>query len=126
MDPAGDAGGPGGRLTFRLRRTAAARFGLALAVAALAGYPLIDGLAQPGWLGLRLVGVAPAPTVLFTLGLLLMAAHPPRHLLILPLLWSLLAGYTGWRLGVPADALLPVLATLALALGWHRRGAGAS
>ena len=107
------------RLPFQYRGTAPHRAGLALAVAALVAYPLLDGLADSAWLGLRLAGLAPAPTMLFTTGLL-MLARPPRHLLVLPFLWSLFAGFSAWRLAVPTDAALPVLALLALVLGLRR------
>jgi hypothetical protein len=98
-----------GRLAFRYRGDQAARAGTFLALVALA-YPLLDGLFHPDWLGLRLAGLAPAPTVVLTLGLLLLAEAPPRHLLIIPGLWSLVAAFTAWHLAVPLDLGLPLLA----------------
>jgi hypothetical protein len=109
------------RLAFRFRPTPAGRAGLALALAALAAYPLLDGLGRADWLGLRLAGLAPSPTVLFTLGLLLLAAPVPRSLLVIPVLWALAAGYTAWWLAIPADLALPLLAVIAAVLaGWRK------
>jgi hypothetical protein len=112
-----------GRLAFR-RQGLGGGAGLALAALALAGYPVADGLTRPEWGGLRLAGLAPGPTALLTLGLLLTAARPPLALMLIPALWCLLAGATGWILGLPADLALPPLAAAALGLAlWRRKAA---
>ena len=98
----------GRRLAFGFRGGGRGWAGMALTLAALA-YPLLDGLMRPEWLGLRLVGLTPTPTVLLTLGLLLLAERPPRRLLIVPALWSGVAAVTGWHLGIFPDLALPVL-----------------
>lgn len=98
-----------GRLFFAYRGDRASRSGVALLLLALA-YPLLDGLVRLEWLGLRLAGLAPAPTVVLTLGLLLLAERPPRHLLVIPALWSLVAAFTAWHLGMMMDLVLPLLA----------------
>ena len=95
--------------------------GLSAAVFALFGLPLIDGLGAGGYAATALVGLAPGPTALFTLGLLALA---PRRfalpLMILPLLWCLAAGARGWALDLPADWPLPLLGIALLGLSWWR------
>ncbi|MDX1540282.1 MAG: DUF6064 family protein, partial [Geminicoccaceae bacterium] len=82
-----------GHLAFGFRSDAFRWLGLLLALAAALAVPLADGLLGYGWESVRIVGLAPTPTAVFTLGLLLMSGPPPaRHLAIIPLLWSLVAG----------------------------------
>lgn len=74
--------------------------GLGTALVALAGYPLMAPLAGRGWAQAEVAGLMPAPTALFTLGLLL--ALPQRHrgvLSAIPLLSLALAWTTAWLLG---------------------------
>lgn len=47
--------------------------GLVLAVCALLGLPTASLLTEAGWQSARIVGLAPGPTAVFTLGLLLMS-----------------------------------------------------
>ena len=105
-----------GRLAFRFRPDAFGWAGLALVALAVSVQPLLAGLAGPGWASIGIVGIAPDPTVVFTIGLLLLVeGRTPRRLLIIPLLWSLIAGATAWVLNLPLD-LVPPLAGLAGAL----------
>jgi hypothetical protein len=111
-----------GRLTCRLRPDLFGWAGLVLALAALIAWPLADGLSH-GWQSVRLVGLAPAPTAVFTLGLLLLTAgRTPLHLTIIPLLWTLVAGATAWILTIPQDLALPIAGLAAFALiVWKNR-----
>jgi len=89
---------------------------LALAAASLFGLPLVSGLAGPGFAAAGVVGVAPAPTVLLTLAVLLLVENRSRLvLLVIPLLWVAVAGVTGWVLGVPEYLALAGLAAAAVA-----------
>jgi len=111
-----------GRLAFAMRRNAAGRTGLALAVFALLGYPLLATLAGHGWPALAVIGIAPSPTTLLTLGLLLCAPRLPLHLLAIPALWALATGAAAWSLHLPEDLTLPAAAVVALAAAaWARR-----
>lgn len=100
-------------------RAAGGRLGglaLALAAASLFGLPLVSGLAGPGFAAAGVVGVAPAPTVLLTLAVLLLVEGRSRWLLsAIPLLWVAAAGVTGWVLGVPEYLALAGLAVVAVA-----------
>jgi hypothetical protein len=97
-----------GRLAFRFRRDLFGWCGLALALAAALAWPFADALLGPGWASARVIGLAPGPTAVFTLGLLLLTAgRTPLHLAIVPLLWTLIAGAVAWILTIPQDLALP-------------------
>lgn len=112
-----------GRLAMRIDRRPRALIGaMAILLAALV-YPLIDGLLQTDWAGLRPIFAAPGATALATLGLVLtVRGRPPLLLCIIPVLWCALATARGWALGIPGDlVLLPfALVALALAIGARR------
>ncbi|MDX1432152.1 MAG: DUF6064 family protein [Gammaproteobacteria bacterium] len=98
-----------GRTVWRFRADAYGWIGLALAVFAMALYPLIGWLAGHGWPSSPLLGVAPCPTTIFTVGMLLLSAQrTPLHLVIIPVLWSLVGGSAAWLLGVVEDVALPI------------------
>lgn len=108
-------------LAFRFTGDAAGWTGLALIAYATILYPLIGLLDGEPLLRLALVGVAPCPTTLFTFGMLLLAENrTPVHLLVLPALWSLIAGAAGWLLHIPQDLALPVAALIAVLMLFRR------
>lgn len=85
-------------LRFRYANDGQGRAGLACLVLALIVYPLAVGIFEQQWTSLRLVGLTPVPTVLFTLGFLLMAEARTFNKLILtviPLVALLAALMTG-------------------------------
>jgi hypothetical protein len=95
-------------LAFRFDADLFGWAGLALALAATLVWPLAD-LPGHGWQSLRLAGLAPGPTAVFTLGLLLLTeGRAPLHLALIPLLWTMVAGATAWLLAIPQDLALPV------------------
>jgi Family of unknown function (DUF6064) len=98
--------------------------GLFLAVFALVAYPLLGWLAGHGWPHAAVFGVAPAPTTIFTFGMLLMLETGPRRTLaVIPLLWALAAGTAAVvRLGTPEDLSLLVAAVAGFGLiAWKGR-----
>jgi hypothetical protein len=98
-----------GRPAFRFRADLPGWAGLVLALAAATVWPIADGLLGFGWQSVRLVGLAPAPTAVFTLGLLLLIdGRTALYLTVIPLLWTLVAGATAWILGIRQDLALPV------------------
>ena len=111
---------------FRAPPDAAGIAGLVLAALALFGLPLVSGLGEGGFAAARIVGLAPGPTVLFTLALLLLLEGRPLWLLLpIPLLWCAVAAVTGWALGVAESQVVPLLALPALGfLVWKARAAG--
>jgi hypothetical protein len=85
-----------------------------LAAAILLGlaifYPALDMLAGRAWPGLQFTGTLPAPTVLATLGFLLMAQRRIIALAVIPLLWALLHGATAFSLGIWQDMAMALAA----------------
>jgi hypothetical protein len=107
-----------GRLGSGCVRQFRSRAGLGLFLFALA-YPLLAlALGRP-WAQAEVFGVAPDPTVLATLGFLLMAnGRAPWVLLVVPLLWCVLSGATLWTMKSPEALLLPSAALLVVGLTW--------
>lgn len=113
-----------GRIAPRVQSDLFGWAGLGLVGYAIGGYPLIAEVAGEGLESARVVGLAPGPTTVFTLGVLLLAeGRTPLHLTALPVLWSLIAGVTAWELTVVEDAALPLigLGTLALIVWKNQR-----
>lgn len=104
-----------------------ANLGAVLLIAALAFWPLLAPGTGRTWWQAEVLGLAPDPTALATLGVLLACRLGPWHWLLLPLpvLWLLFSGATLWTMDRPWALLGPVaalLVLLALALaGWKRR-----
>ena len=95
------------------RRDIAARLGLLLAVIGLVAYPLLPPLFGRPWTSAEVFGIAPDPTAIVTLGILLAASGRLVPLLFpIPLLWLLLSGLTLRTMGDP-QAWLPLSAAAA-------------
>ncbi|QIA22661.1 DUF6064 family protein [Mesorhizobium sp. AA22] len=91
-------------------RDIAARLGLLIMVAGLVVYPLLPPLFRRPWTSTEVFGIAPDPTAITTLGVLLAASGGLVPLLFaIPLLWLLLSGLTLHAMG-DAQAWLPLLA----------------
>jgi hypothetical protein len=83
--------------------------------------PLIGPLVGRDWKHAESFGVAPDPTVLATLGILLTVnKRPPWGLMIIPLIWCALSGATLWTMGSPDAWLMPVAALGALGVAVYR------
>jgi hypothetical protein len=90
--------------------------GQLLILYALFLHPMVGLLAGRDWRGVELFGVAPDPTALATLGVLLRGRWPlGRLLLVVPLLWCLASGLTYVAMGVPHGLATPAAALAALA-----------
>jgi hypothetical protein len=101
-----------GRLSFRLRRDAVGLVGIALLVLSLAAYPLLAPLVGRPLAQAEIFGLAPDPTAIATVGLLLLAERRLRwDLLAVPILWLSLSGATLWAMGSP-EAPIPALTAL--------------
>lgn len=110
-----------GRLAFGRPIGWPGAVGLALALIALVGLPIVDLL--QGWPSARLAGVDPCPTALLTLGVLLLTRPPRLGAMVIPALWTLIAAATGWVLGIASDMPLPAAALLACAAATAQRSA---
>jgi hypothetical protein len=85
-------------------------------------YPLIAPMLGRPWPQAEVFAVMPDPTVVTTLGFLLLAEPPRRVLIVLPALWCLFSGAMLWGLRAGHAWVLPALAVLAVAcLLWRRR-----
>lgn len=75
-----------------------------------------------------LFGIAPCPTTIFTIGILLLGPwHVARWLLLIPVLWTIIGGSAALLLNVPQDygLLAAFLAVLAFgAANWFHTGIG--
>lgn len=81
------------------RRGPRARVGLAIALWGLVGHPLLLLMLGRAPAALELFGLAPAPTAIATIGLLLMSRlRQPLPLLVLPVAWCAVEALTWWAL----------------------------
>ncbi len=85
---------------------------------ALVGYSAIGIALGHGWPRMPVFGVAPCPTTIFTLAMMMMVRpRPPWWLTVIPLIWAAIGTSAALLLGVPEDLGLPVAA---IAFGLHR------
>lgn len=114
----------GAPLLFPQFRIAAARdvptvVGVALGLFALVIYPLLGRLFGHAYPAVPVFGIAPCPTTIFTIGLLLLGDwRTARWLLVIPALWGVVGGSAAVLLGVPQDygLIAALLAAVGLAL----------
>jgi len=104
-----------GVIRDRLRFDSAKWIGIALIIYALVLHPLIAPLSGRPWTQAEIFGLAPDPTVIATLGVLVAAARPNWLLLILPLLWCIISGLTLWTMESPEAPVIAVAGLLAIA-----------
>jgi hypothetical protein len=95
----------GGKGCFRFHPNVLGWSGMLFCLFALLAYPLLGWMAGHGWPRVAAFGVAPAPTVIFTFGMLIMLeGRVPLYLALIPLLWSLAAGSAAvFLLRIPED-----------------------
>lgn len=106
-----------GRLTFERRGA-----GLAIFLFALLVSPLIGTLFGRGWRQAEVFGIAPDPTAIGTLGILLLTAGRARwELTVIPVLWCAFSGATLLAMGTPAGWVMVAAGAVAV---FHRRGRG--
>ena len=115
-------------LAFTSGHGAAGWIGWAALGYALFVYPVLGIALGHGWPQAPLFGMAPCPSTIATFGLLLLVAPPlPRHLLMVPAIWAVLAPLAAVGHGVYEDVGLAVVGVLTVALvvvrDRRRRGA---
>jgi hypothetical protein len=110
-------------LTFRLSRGAAGILGTALFILSLSLYPMIAPASGRPWHQAEIFGIAPDPTAIATLGLLLLTAGRTRwELLAVPVLWCVISGTTLWALHSTEAWAPPLAALLVLAASIWKQG----
>ncbi|ANV99172.1 DUF6064 family protein [Bradyrhizobium icense] len=102
------------------RRRPADWIGYLILAFGIAGQPLLAPLQGRGWASSEVFGIAPDPTAIATLGVLLLArGRLLPWLLPIPVLWCLLSGMTLGTMGEPqAWAPYAAVALTAMALIW--------
>lgn len=106
-----------GRLTPTAATRLQQRAGLGLLLFALLVFPLIGPLLGRSWTQAEVFGMAPDPTALATLGVLLFAGvRPVWGLFPIPVVWCLLSGATLWAMESPDFAVAPLAALVAVIL----------
>lgn len=114
------------RLRPAPRAHAAGIVGAAIFAATLALYPLMAVAFGRGTGAAELFAIAPDPTAVGTLGLLLLPARIPWLLLPVPVLWCIVTGLTLWTMEAPDAFVAPLAAVLVLGLALWKARAGAS
>ena len=110
--------GIGHGLAWRPPGSWISRAGIGLAIFAVALQPLIGPLVRRSWSQVEVFAVAPDPTVVGTLGVLVLASGWPKWLLLpIPILWCLVSGATAWVIQSPDATLMPAAAALAIVAG---------
>jgi hypothetical protein len=110
------------RVRFEISWDSRAWAAFALVFYSLVLYPVLGLIATHPYPETPLFGVAPCPTTIFTLGMLVVASHPrPFLLAAVPLLWATIGGSAAYLLGVPQDWGLIVAAIIWLAAWIHQR-----
>jgi hypothetical protein len=112
-----------GQLVFDGPDTRVRHAGLALVVFALIGLPLVAPLSGRPWTQAELFGIAPDPTAVATLGVLLAAAGRTRwQLMVVPLAWCALSGATLYAMRSWGAIVCAGAALVALLAAWSKRG----
>lgn len=102
-------------LRFETKRDARTLLGAGFIAFALVVYPILGIWAGHGLTKGPMFGVAPCPTTIFTIGMLLLArGRWVVWLSIIPILWSLVGLAAAWQLGIPEDSALPVAGVILL------------
>ena len=104
---------------FSIARTSVLRHraALGLVLFALGVYPLIGLALGRNWTQAEVIGLAPDPTALATLGILLLTGTRSFWVLApIPILWCLISGATLWAMASPDFFVAPGLALLAALL----------
>jgi hypothetical protein len=101
--------------------------GATLILYALVLYPALGHLFGHRWPAVPVFGVAPCPTTIFTIGVLLCGRWAAlRWLLAIPVLWSIIGGSAAVLLDVPQDYGLIAAGVAALAGALFLRPAGSN
>ncbi len=109
-------GGIRGRLQFERGISFRMLLGLAVAVFALVGYPVMGVFMGHRYPATPTFGL-PCPTTIFTIGILLMAtSNQSRILVIGPVVWAVIGAFAAFVLGVKQDLALVLMAVLGLYL----------
>lgn len=106
-----------GRLVFERPVDLAGRAGLRIFLFALAVLPMVGPLLGRGWRQVEIFGVAPDPTAVATLGILLLATgRGSRMLIVIPAIWCAISGATLLAMKAPDAWIAPLAAVVVVSL----------
>lgn len=109
-----------GRLTLAAAGSLRQCGGVLLFVLGWLVYPLLAPLQGRGWSQAELFGIAPDPTVLATLGMLLLCGKRPLWWLFpIPAAWCLISGASLWAMASPDYVIAPLAALLAIGIAGY-------
>lgn len=109
-------------VSFRIGRDVRTTVGLSFIAYAMIIYPALRLWAGHGFMAGPMFGVAPCPTTIFTIGILLLARGPwVVWLSVVPIMWSVVGLAAVLQLGMVEDFALPI-AGLVLLLVLTRTG----
>lgn len=113
---------------FQVGRDFRSASGLAFIIYAMAIYPVLGIKAGHGLMLGPMFGVAPCPTTIFTIGMLMLArGRWVVWLSVIPLLWTMVGLAAALQLGISEDLVLPIAGlVLLVALVAQRFGPGRS
>lgn len=113
-------------MRFRVKNDMRSYAGLALIVFAMVIYPVWGRLAGHQYPAIPVFGIAPCPTTIFTIGIVLLAQwNAARWQLVVPAIWAAIGGSAAIVLGVPQDwGLIAALAVVVVFAVGHWRGYG--
>ena len=114
-------GGFSKKLHLDIAADGTSRVGIGLAVFGLAIQPLIGPLSGRPWTQVELFGLAPDPTVVVTLGLILLKSQSRWILLGIPVTWCLLSSATLWTMGMRDFWIMLAAALIALIAVGNKR-----
>lgn len=104
-----------GRLDSQASTDFTGRTGLILFAVALVIQPLVGLFLGRPWTQAEIFGLAPDPTAVATLAVLLLSKRIHWHLLAIPIVWCGFTGLTLWAMEAPDAWVSPLAALLALA-----------
>lgn len=107
-------------LRFDRRTDPVGTVGYAMLVGSLLLYPALAPAFGRAWMQAEVFGIAPDPTAIATLGVLLVASGRARWPMVLPILWCAISAVTLWTMD-SLEALIPAgAAALAVVSGLAR------
>lgn len=108
-------------LRFRIGNDGVSMLGLLLIVFATIAYPIWGWLSGHVYPANPVFGVAPCPTTIFSIGVLLLGTWSAvRWMLVVPIVWSVIGGSAALLLHVPQDFGLIAAGLIALATATMR------
>jgi len=116
--------GVGQGLAWRENAPWIRRVGIGVVIFAVVLQPLIGPLMGRSWSQVEIFAVAPDPTVMATLGVLIAARGWAKWLLLpIPILWCLVSGATAWAMQSYDAAVMPAVAALVILAAGGRASA---